>query len=76
VPTIMRRTVKDLKRQAARGVPITRRRAARSAAKQVRKVLSSPKACAAAITRNVRVSRRYKRPRRRIRSRMRRSSIR
>ena len=66
VPSIMRRTVKDLKRQAARGIPITRKRAARAAAKQVRKVLSSPKACAAAITRNVKVSRAYKRPRRRI----------
>ena len=67
VPTIMRRTVKDLKRQAARGIPITRKRAARAAAKQVRRVLSSPKACAAAITRNVKVSRAYKRPRRRTR---------
>jgi hypothetical protein len=76
VPTIMRRTVKDLKRQAARGIPITRKHAGRAAAKQVRRVLSSPRACAAAITRNVRVSRRYKRPRRRIRSRIRRSSVR
>ncbi len=79
VPAIMRRTVKDLKRQAARGIPITRKRAARAAAKQVRKVLSSPKACAAAITRNVKVSRAYKRPRRRAgvaMRRRRRSSIR
>jgi len=79
VPSIMRRTVKDLKRQAARGIPITRKRAARAAAKQVRKVLSSPKACAAAITRNVKVSRAYKRPRRRISAssqRRRRSSVR
>jgi hypothetical protein len=66
VPSIMRRTVKDLKRQAARGIPITRKRAARAAAKQVRRVLGSPRACAAAITRNVKVSRAYKRPRRRI----------
>ena len=69
VPTIMRRAVKDLKRQAAKGIPITRRRAARAAAKQVRRVLSSPRACAAAITRNVKVSRAYKRPRRRVRGR-------
>jgi hypothetical protein len=68
VPSIMRRTVKDLKRQAARGIPITRKRAARAAAKQVRRVLSSPRACAAAITRNVKVSRAYKKPRRRVRA--------
>jgi hypothetical protein len=70
VPTIMRRAVKDLKRQAAKGIPITRRRAARAAVKQVRRVLSSPRACAAAITRNVKVSRAYKRPRRRVRGRL------
>jgi hypothetical protein len=64
VPTIVRRTVKDLKKQAARGIPITRKRAARAAAKQVRRVLGSPKACATAIARNVKVSRSYKRPKR------------
>jgi hypothetical protein len=64
VPTIVRRTIKDLKRQAANGAPITRRRLARAAAKQVRKVLGSPRACAAAVKRNIRVSRAYKRPRR------------
>jgi len=53
VPTIMRRTIKDLKKQAARGIPITRKRAARAAAKQVRRVLSSPKACGTAIVRNL-----------------------
>src|SRR5262249_23189278 len=79
VPTIVRRPVKDLKRQAARGIPITRARAARAAAKQVRRVLGSPKACAAAVARNVKVSRTYKRPRRRMRARMqrrRRSAVR
>ena len=79
VPTIVRRAVKDLRRQAAQGIPITRKRAAAAAAKQVPKVLSSPKACAAAITRNVKVSRAYKRPRRRATARLRRrrrSSIR
>jgi hypothetical protein len=79
VPSIMRRTVKDLKRQAARGVPITRRHAARAAAKQVRRVLGSPRAAAAAITRNVKVSRAYQRPRRTSQSsgfRRRRSSVR
>ena len=49
VPTIVRRTIKDLKKQAARGVPINRKTAAKAAAKQVKKVLSSPKACSAAI---------------------------
>ncbi|WP_446745401.1 hypothetical protein [Silvibacterium acidisoli] len=65
VPTIIRRTVKDLKKQAGRGIPITRRRAAIAAAKQVRRVLGSPNVCAAAITRNVKVSKAYKRPARR-----------
>jgi hypothetical protein len=64
-PTIMRRTVKSLKRQAAKGAPITRRRAARAMATQVRRVLGSPKAARAAIVRNTKVSRRYKRPVRR-----------
>jgi hypothetical protein len=68
VPTIVRRAVKDLKRQAAKGIPITRKRAARAAAKQVRRVLSSPRACTAAVARNVKVSRAYKRPRRRVRA--------
>jgi len=62
VPTIMRRTVKELKRKAVRGVPITRKTAAVTAAKQVRRVLGSPRVCHAAITRNVKVSRSYKRP--------------
>jgi hypothetical protein len=64
VPTIVRRTVKDLKRQAAKGSPITRRKAARTAAKHVKRVLSSPKASAAAISRNLKVSKSYKRRRR------------
>jgi hypothetical protein len=69
VPTIMRRTVKSLKRQAAKGMKINRRRAARTAATQVRRVLGSPKACLAAIRRNTKVARRYNRPRRRMRAR-------
>src|SRR5215471_16056083 len=68
VPTIMRRTVRTLKRAAAAGQPITRRAAGRAAAVQVRRVLGNPTACAAAIARNVKVSRAYKRPRRRIRA--------
>jgi len=63
VPTVVRRTIRDLKKQAANGVPITRRTAARAAARQVRRVLGSPKACTAAVARNVRTSRSYSRPR-------------
>lgn len=64
VPAIMRRTIKSLKRQAAKGKPLTRRRVARTAARQVRRVLGNPKAAATAIRRNWKVSRAYKRPRR------------
>jgi hypothetical protein len=60
VPTIMRRTVTTLKRQAAAGQPITRRAAARAATVEVRRVLGSPSACAAAIRQNVRASRRMR----------------
>jgi hypothetical protein len=79
VPTIMRRTVKSLKRQAAKGARITRKRAAQTAAKQIRKVLGNPKACATAIRRNIKISRAYKRPRRlrrRFGARRRRSALR
>ncbi|BCG02016.1 hypothetical protein PPGU19_065840 (plasmid) [Paraburkholderia sp. PGU19] len=65
VPTIMRRTVRTLKRQAAAGRPITRRAAATAAATQVRRVLGNPNACAAAIQKNVIASRRMSSPRRR-----------
>ena len=57
VPTIMRRTVVALKRQAAAGRPVTSRAAGRAAAVEVRRVLSSPAACAAAIRQNVRSAR-------------------
>jgi len=62
VPTIMRRTVRTLKRQAAAGQPVTRRAAARAAAIEVRRVLGNPSACAAAIRQNVRASRTLRRP--------------
>ena len=65
VPTIVRRTIRELKSQTARGIPLTRKRAAMTAAKQVRRVLSSPRACATAIARNARVSKAYNRPMRR-----------
>jgi hypothetical protein len=60
VPTIMRRTVRQLKRQAAAGQPVTRRAAAKAAAVQTRRVLSNPNACAAAIRQNVRASSRLR----------------
>jgi len=63
VPTIVRRTVKTLKRQAAAGQPITRQTAARAAARQVKTVLGNPSVCAAAIAQNVRASRAVRRPR-------------
>jgi hypothetical protein len=63
VPTIMRRSVRSLKRQAAKGQKITRRRAGRTFARQVRSVLGNPKAAATAIRRNAKVSGAYKRTR-------------
>jgi hypothetical protein len=56
VPTITRRTVSALKRQAAEGIPITRRTAGRAAAREVRRVLGSPIATAAAVANNVRAT--------------------
>ena len=58
VPTIMRRTVARLKRQAAAGKPVTRGAAGRAAAVEVRRVLGSPSACAAAIRQNAQSVRR------------------
>jgi hypothetical protein len=63
VPTIVRRTVKGLKRRAAAGKPISRKIAGRIAAKEVRRVLGNPAVCTAAITRNVKASRTMRRRR-------------
>lgn len=63
VPTIVRRTVKSLKRRAAAGKPISRKVAGRIAAKEVRRVLGNPAVCTAAITRNVKASRTMRRRR-------------
>jgi hypothetical protein len=68
VPTIMRRTVGTLRRQAAAGQPITRRRAARVAATQIRKVIGNPRACQAAIVRNIKTTRVVKRAPKRFRA--------
>jgi hypothetical protein len=64
MPTIVRRTVTSLKRQAAQGRPITRRSAGRTMASQVRRVIGNPAVCGAAIRRNLRTARQMKRPRR------------
>jgi hypothetical protein len=57
VPTIVRRTVRTLKRQATAGVAMTRPAAARAATAQVRQVLGNPSVCAAAISGNLRANR-------------------
>jgi len=53
IPTIVKRTAKTLKHQSMTGKPITRKAAGRAMAIQVRRVLGSPKTCAAAMTRNL-----------------------
>ena len=62
VPTIIRRTAKTLRRNAASGQPITRQRAGAVMARQTRRVLSSPRYCTAALRRNVRAARVAVRP--------------
>jgi hypothetical protein len=64
VPTIIRRTIRTVKRQAAKGRPLTRRSVARAAAREVRRVLGRPKLARASIVRNLRSSRSAKRSRR------------
>ena len=63
VPTIVRRTVRTLRRGAAAGRPITRRRAGQIMARQTRRVLSSPRYCGAVLRRNIRAARTVARPR-------------
>jgi hypothetical protein len=58
VPTVMRRTVKTLRRAAASGRPISPKTAASVAARQVRNVLSKPATCNRAIRRSVSAARR------------------
>jgi hypothetical protein len=61
VPGIMRRSVRHLKRRAAAGRPITRRAAAQTTAREVRRVLGSPRLVRASLARNRRTSRAVKR---------------
>jgi hypothetical protein len=63
VPTIVRRTARSLRRGAAAGRPITRRRAGAAMARQTRRVLGSPRYCGAVLRRNVRAARTASRPR-------------
>jgi hypothetical protein len=53
VPTIARRTVRALKREAEAGTPITRSALGRAAAREVRRILGNPVACASAMANNV-----------------------
>jgi hypothetical protein len=53
VPTVMRRSVKVLRKKRALGQPITKKTAARVMARQTQKVLSNPTRCAHAIAKNV-----------------------
>jgi hypothetical protein len=57
----MRRSVRALKNQAAAGKPINRRTAARTTAREVRRVLGSRKIMGAALSKNLRTSRAVKR---------------
>lgn len=57
IPTIVRQTIRTLRKQSAAGTPITRKALARATAYQVRRVLGSPRICATAIARNVRTAR-------------------
>jgi hypothetical protein len=63
VPTIMRRSVRSLKRHAAKGRPLTRRAAAHATAREVRRVLGSPRLIGKSLSRNMRSSRALKRSR-------------
>src|SRR5262245_42837634 len=63
VPTIMRRTVRTLRRGAAAGRPVTRRGAGQIMARQTRRVLGSPRYCGALLRRNIRATRAVSRAR-------------
>jgi hypothetical protein len=56
VPSIVKRTARDLHRRSASGRPVSRRTAARVMSRQTRGVLGSPRQTAAALRRNVRAT--------------------
>ena len=57
IPTIVRSSVRTLRRRAARGLPVTRKTAAKVMAAHTKRVLGRPKLCAKAISNNVRAAR-------------------
>jgi hypothetical protein len=61
VPTIVRRTVADIARQAGGGRAVTPQRAVQTLARQTHRVLSSPHQCSRALQRNAVADRRYHR---------------
>jgi hypothetical protein len=61
MPTVVRRSVRDMKRHAASGRKVTRRTAAKATARQVRRVLGSPKVLGSSLARNARATRAMKR---------------
>jgi hypothetical protein len=68
IPTIMRRTAGVLRRSAASGQRLTRQRLGRIMARQTRRVLTSPRYCAAVLARNVQATRSLRHPARLVRS--------
>lgn len=52
-PTIVRRSVKVLRKKQAAGQPVTKKTAARVVARQTAKVLTNPTRCAHAIAKNM-----------------------
>jgi hypothetical protein len=63
IPTVVRQSSRILLQGAAAGQPVTRQRAARVMARQVRRVLGDPGTCAHALRRNVVGTRMIRRPR-------------
>ena len=60
ITSVVRRSVRDMKRHAASGRRVTRRTAAKATARQVRRVLGSPKVLGASLARNARATRAMK----------------
>jgi hypothetical protein len=60
IPTILRTTVKTIRRQAAAGRPVSRRAAGRIMGSVTRRVLSNPRVCGSVIVRNLKAGRRVR----------------
>lgn len=61
VPTIVKRTAVQLRKQTNAGQPVTKKTAARAMATQTRRVLATPHVCARAMQRNVKATQAVKR---------------